>query len=63
MDIEEVEKKVLPYLIKLAESPPVQVELQAARVAIINVIEQEVIRSIPYGLRTIARLLRWTIKN
>ncbi|MBP2660534.1 MAG: hypothetical protein H6Q69_3566, partial [Firmicutes bacterium] len=43
--------------------PPVQAELQAARVAIINVIEQEVARSIPYGLRTIARILRWTIKN
>ena len=63
MDIDEIEKQVLPYLIKLAESPPVQAELQAARAAIINVIEQEVARSIPYGLRTIARLLRWAIKN
>jgi len=63
MDIEEVEKQVLPYLIKLAESPPVQAELQAARVAIINVIEQEVARSIPYGLRTIARLMQWINKK
>jgi len=63
MDIDEIEKQVLPYLIKLAESPPVQAELQAAKVAIINVIEAEAARAVPFGLRTIARLLRWTIKN
>ena len=63
MDIESIEKQVLPYLIKLAESPPVQAELQAARVAIINVIEAEAAKAVPFGLRTIARLLRWTIKN
>jgi len=63
MDIDEIEKQVLPYLIKLAESPPVQAELQAARVAIINVIEAEAAKAVPFGLRTIARLLRWTKKN
>ncbi|MBP2649404.1 MAG: hypothetical protein H6Q74_229 [Firmicutes bacterium] len=63
MNIEEVEKQLLPYLLKLAESPPVQAELEAAKVAIINVIEAEAAKAVPWGLRTIARFLWWVIKN
>ena len=63
MDIESIEKQVLPYLIKLAESPPVQAELQVAKVAIINLIEQEAVKAIPWGLRTIARLMQWINKK
>jgi hypothetical protein len=63
MNLLEVEKQVLPYLIKLAESPPVQAEIQAAKAAILNIVEAEAARAIPWGLRTIARILRWIIKK
>jgi len=59
----EVEKKVLKYLIELAESPPVQAEIQAARVAILNIIEAEAAKAVPLGLRTIARVMRWIYKK
>ncbi|MBP2655427.1 MAG: Carboxypeptidase regulatory-like domain, partial [Firmicutes bacterium] len=63
MNLLEVEKQVLPYLIKLAESPLVQSELQATKVAILNIVEAEAARAIPFGLRTIALILRWIIKR
>ncbi|MBP2642160.1 MAG: hypothetical protein H6Q67_47 [Firmicutes bacterium] len=63
MNLEEFEKQVVPELIKLAESPPVQAELEAAKVAIFNAAEREVAQAIPWGLRTIARLLRWINKK
>jgi len=59
----EVEKQVLKYLIELAESPPVQAEIEAARVAILNIIETEAAQAVPWGLRTIARLMRWIYKK
>ena len=62
MDIAEVERRILPQLIKLAESPPVQAELEAAKAVILQVVEQEAAAAIPWGLRTIARLL-WRINK
>jgi len=59
----EVEKQVLKYLIELAESPPVQAEIQAARVAILNIIEAEAVKAVPWGLRTITRVMRWIYKK
>jgi len=59
----EVEKQVLSYLIELAESPPVQAEIQAARVAILNIIETEAAKAVPWGLKTIARVMRWIYKK
>ena len=55
MNIIEIEKQVLPYLIKLAESPPVQAEIEAAKAAIISIVETQ-------SLSIAQRLLRW-IKN
>jgi len=57
--LNELEKQVLPYLIQLAESSPVQAELEAAKVAIINIVEKEAGKAVPYGLKTISRLIRW----
>jgi len=63
MDLPQIEKQVLPYLIELAESPPVQANIQAAKVAIIHVIETEAAKAVPFGLRTISRLMRWIYKK
>jgi len=63
MNLNEIAKQILPYLIELAESPPVQAKTKAVLVAILNVIEDELVKSIPYGLRTIARILRWIYIN
>ena len=63
MDLPEIEKQVLPYLIELAESPPVQANIQAAKTAIIHVIETEAAKAVPFGVRTISRLMRWIYKK
>ncbi|WP_169718027.1 carboxypeptidase-like regulatory domain-containing protein [Sporomusa silvacetica] len=55
MNIPEIEKQVLPYLIKLAESPPVQAEIEAAKAAIISIIESQ-------SLSISKRVIRW-IRN
>jgi len=55
MNIPEIEKQVLPYLIKFAESPPVQAEIEAAKAAIISIIESQ-------SLSISKRIIRW-IRN
>jgi len=56
MNTVELEKQVLPYLIKLAESPLVQSELEAAKVAIINIIEEQ-------SISVFTRFMRWIYKK
>jgi hypothetical protein len=63
MNILELEAKIDPIIIQIAESPLVQSELQAAKVAILNIAEAEAVRAIPFGLRIIARIWRWIIKK
>ncbi|SDD90482.1 SpaA isopeptide-forming pilin-related protein [Sporomusa acidovorans] len=63
LNISEIEKQILPYLIKLAKSPPVQAEIEAAKVAIITILRNKLDKAIPYGLRTISRILRWIYKK
>ncbi|MBP2657168.1 MAG: Carboxypeptidase regulatory-like domain [Firmicutes bacterium] len=53
-------EQILEYL---AKSPFVQSELEAAKVAIFSFAEAEAKKAIPYGLRTIARIMRWVIKK
>jgi len=47
----------------LAKSPFVQTEFESAKVAIFSFAEAEAKKAIPYGLRTISRLLRWIYKK
>lgn len=56
MNIPEIAKQVRPYLIKLAESPPVQAEIKAVEAEIISIIKSQ---SIPIGMR----IIRWIIKK
>ncbi|MBP2646200.1 MAG: putative invasin [Firmicutes bacterium] len=49
-------EQIIEYL---AKSPFVQSEMEAAKVAIFSFAEAETKRAIPYGLRTISRVLRW----
>jgi hypothetical protein len=51
----EIEKQIMPYLIKLAESPPVQAEIETAKTAIISIIESQ-------SLSIFQRIVRW-IRN
>ena len=52
-------EQIIEYL---AKSPFVQSEFEAAKVAIFSFAEAEAKKSIPYGLRTISRILRWIYK-
>ncbi|MBP2655023.1 MAG: Carboxypeptidase regulatory-like domain [Firmicutes bacterium] len=56
-------EKVVQILEYLAKSPFVQSELEAAQVAIFSYAKAEAEAAIPYGLRTIARIMRWIIKK
>jgi hypothetical protein len=55
MNIVEVEQQILPYLKQLAESPPVQAEIEVAKTAIISIVESQ-------SLSLFQRIIRW-IKN
>jgi len=59
MTPEQVEQ-IIEYL---AKSPFVQSEVEAAKVAIFSFAKAEAEAVIPYGLRTISRLLRWIYKK
>jgi len=47
----------------IAKSPFAQSEFEAVKVAIFNYAEAEAQKAIPYGLRTISRILRWIYKK
>jgi len=55
MNVVELEKQMLPYLIRLAESPPVQAEIEAAKTAIISIVENQ-------SVSIFQRIIRW-IRN
>jgi hypothetical protein len=55
MNVQLIEEQVLPYLTKLAESPPVQAEIETAKTAIISIIESQ-------SLSIFQRIVRW-LKN
>jgi len=53
-------EQAIEYVAKSSFSQP---EFEAVKVAIFNYAEAEARKAIPYGLRTIARLLRWIYKK
>lgn len=63
MNIVDIESKIMPYLIDLAESPAVQADVENAKTAIISIVEEESIKAMPYIYRGFTRLVRWIIKK
>ncbi|MBU2701195.1 hypothetical protein Ga0466249_002309 [Sporomusaceae bacterium BoRhaA] len=56
MNIPEIGRQISPYLIKLAESPPVQAEIEAVKAAIISIVENQ-------SISIFTRIMRWIIKK